>query len=62
MLECLNKQSVASAKRVFEDYVEDFMIRNGYWLQCRSSEFIRLVRQRFEAEDEPGIASSERCL
>lgn len=54
--ECIDKQSVPFAERVFGEDVELCMQRNGYY-----KEFVRLIRLWFEAEDTPGIPAIERC-
>ena len=58
VLECIDKQSVAFAKRVFGEDVEKFMNHNGFHAEA---EFVNLVREWFEAEDDSGISSTERC-
>ena len=59
VLECIDKQSVAFAKRVFGEDVEIYMDSHGFQSEAR---FIKLVRQWFEAEDDSGITSTDRCL
>lgn len=58
VIECIDKQSVAFAKRVFGEDVEQFMIKHGFE---KEANFIRLIRRWFEAEDEPGMEACERC-
>ncbi|KAK7105400.1 hypothetical protein V1264_016787 [Littorina saxatilis] len=58
VLDCLDKQSVEFAKRVIGQDVEDFMVRHGYH---KEASFCRLLRQWFQAEDDPGIPAEERC-
>jgi hypothetical protein len=56
--ECIDKQSVPFARRMFDYDVEDFMKQNHY---KKEAEFVRLIRDWFEAEDSPGIPATERC-
>ncbi|XP_053404619.1 uncharacterized protein LOC128558653 [Mercenaria mercenaria] len=58
VIECIDKQSVAFAKRVFAEDVENYMECKGYTNEAR---FIRLIRRWYEAEDDPGITARDRC-
>lgn len=54
----VDKQSDAIARLTFSDDVEHAMKRLGY---TKEAEFCRLIREFYEAEDEPGIFVEERC-
>jgi len=58
VVECIDKQSVAFAKRVFAEDVEQFMRNSGF---IKEAEFVKLIRRWFEAEDDPGINAKDRC-
>lgn len=58
VIKCIDKQSVAFAKRLFREDVEQFMIKRGFEKEANS---IRLIRHWVEAEDEPGMEAFERC-
>lgn len=55
--ECIDKQSVPFAKRMFTEDVELYMKRNGYDIEGR---FVYLIRRWFEAKDCAGISALER--
>ena len=57
--ECLDKQSVAFAKRVFGEDVETYMLSHGYGTEAK---FVCLIRRWYEAEDEAAISAGERCI
>ena len=44
---------------MFAEDVELFMANNGYAKEAR---FVYLIRRWFEAEDDPGISSLDRCV
>ena len=58
VLECLDKQSVAYANRMFAEDVEQYMLSKGYE---KEAVFIGLIWCWFESEDSPGISGIERC-
>ena len=56
--ECVDKQSVPYARRIFEIDVEEAMHSYGYH---KEATFCHLVREWFEAEDDRGIGAFIRC-
>ncbi|CAG2200998.1 unnamed protein product [Mytilus edulis] len=54
----IDKQSDAIAKETFSLKVEATMNRLGH---TKEAAFCRLIREFYEAEDDPGITASERC-
>ena len=54
----IDKQSDAIAREIFSKDVELFMKRKGY---NKEAEFCSIIRQFYEAEDEPGLSAKERC-
>ncbi|CAC5420694.1 unnamed protein product [Mytilus coruscus] len=54
----IDKQSDAIAEETFSLKVEATMIRLGH---TKEAAFCRLIREFYEAEDDPGITASERC-
>ena len=57
VVECIDKQSVPFAKRVFGEDVEKYMITNSY---DNEALFTRLIRRWYDAEDEPAISAKDR--
>ena len=56
--ECIDKQSVPFAQRMFGYDVEQFMRQNEF---TKEADFVKIIRDWFEAEDSPGIPAKERC-
>ncbi|MEW8547460.1 MAG: hypothetical protein AB2693_28470 [Candidatus Thiodiazotropha sp.] len=56
--ECVDKQSVPFARRVFGHDVHACMIRQGF---KEEGEFCKLIADWFDSEDEPAIPASRRC-
>ena len=54
----IDRQSIGYAVKTFSEGVEDALRNIGY---DKEAEFCRLVRKWYEAEDEPGVSSLERC-
>ncbi len=54
----IDRQSAAHAKTTFSNKVEQEMIRNG---DMSTANFVKLFRNWFEAEDDPGMSALERC-
>lgn len=57
ILDCVDKQDVSLARRVFGEDVEISMPEK----YSAEKTFCRLIRQWFEAEDEPGLSANKRC-
>ena len=58
VIECVDKQSVAYAKRVFAEDVELFMRCKEFE---KEAEFVRLIRRWYEAEDDSNLSAFDRC-
>lgn len=58
VVDCIDKQSVAFAKRLFGEDVERFMNDNNFKEEAK---FCRLIRRWYEAEDERGLEANDRC-
>lgn len=58
VVDCVDKQDVALARRMFASDVESVMESHGY---SSEAEFCKLVRNWFDAEDEPAIPADTRC-
>ena len=56
--DCVDKQSVPYACKVFAKDVENYMIKSN---DLKEAEFTKLIREWFEAEDERGLTAVERC-
>ena len=56
--DCIDKQSVEFAKRVFEKDVECYLEDKGHYNEAA---FCKLIREWFESEDQPAIPAIERC-
>ena len=57
IIDCVDKQDVSQARMVFSKPVQESM-------PCeyrKEIEFCQLIREWFDAEDEPGIEAKERC-
>ena len=54
----IDRQSIGFAVKTFSEEVEDALHNSGY---VHEAEFCQLVRQWYQAEDEPGISSKDRC-
>ena len=57
IIECVDKQDVGIARRVFAEDVE-LKMKDIYPTEAK---FCGLLRRWFDAEDEPSISSAERC-
>ena len=57
VIDLLDKQSNAFARRTFSKEVEAIMSHHGY---CEEAKFCRLIRNWYLAEDEPELSSSDR--
>jgi hypothetical protein len=57
VIDCVDKQDVALARRLFAKDVEDAM-KNEFKDEAN---FCRLIRNWFDAEDEPAIPAETRC-
>ena len=57
IIDCIDKQDVALARRVFAEDVQACMLTE----YPKEAAFCEMIRQWFEAEDEPGIDAIERC-
>ena len=57
IVDCIDKQNVALARRVFAEDVQASMLPEFK----KEAAFCEMIRQWFEAEDEPGIDPTERC-
>ena len=55
----VDKQSNAFARKTFSDEVEEEMRKLGYHSEAN---FCHLIREWYEAEDEPGLSVFERCI
>ncbi|MEW8548750.1 MAG: YqaJ viral recombinase family protein [Candidatus Thiodiazotropha sp.] len=58
IIDCVDKQDVGLARRVFANDVEENMYKQGYHKEAK---FCKLLRRWFESEDEPAIPAKERC-
>ena len=56
--DCVDKQNVAKARRIFDKDVEECMQQMGY---TKESIFCKIMREWFDAEDDKGISATERC-
>ena len=54
----IDKQSVAYAVKTFSEKVEEALLKNG---ALNEAKFCSLVRNWYQAEDEPGIPALDRC-
>ena len=57
IVDCIDKQDVALARRVFAEDVQSCMLPDN----PKEAAFCEMIRQWFDAEDEPGIDAIERC-
>ena len=60
VIDCVDKQDVSLARRLFGLDVEQCMLESGIYRD--EARFCRLIRQWFEAEDEPPVSASKGCL
>lgn len=59
VVECIDKQSVPFAKRMFGDDVETYMFNKNY---VEEAKFVNLIRRWYEAEDNAGISAADRSI
>lgn len=57
ILDCVDKQDVALARRVFAEDVQEQMTEEYH----EEAKFCQLIREWFDAEDEPGLTARQRC-
>lgn len=58
VVDCVDKQDVALARRVFAEDVESVLQKHNF---VQEAKFCRLIREWFDAEDEPSLSAIERC-
>ncbi|KAH3848086.1 hypothetical protein DPMN_090434 [Dreissena polymorpha] len=58
VIDCVDKQDVTLARRVFAEDVETVIAESGFKLEAQ---FCRLIRRWYDAEDEPAVPAVEMC-
>ena len=58
VVDCVDKQDVSLARRLFSKDIEEIMMTE----YKNEASFCRLIREWFDAEDEPSISAVDRCI